>query len=57
MSRPKRKKMQQRLKREINKMMISGLEKKPSRELVRLSRLYNVSLTKYHHTLFKKIDA
>ncbi len=49
MSRPKRQKMKARIKREANKLATAGVPKKPSKKLVRLAKLHNVSLTKYHH--------
>lgn len=48
MSRLKKQKMKARIKREVNKLVTAGVPKPPSKELVRMAKLYSVSLDKYH---------
>ena len=48
MSRAKRLKMKNRLKREVNDLMTAGVKKQPSRKLIKQAKLYSVSLNKYH---------
>ncbi|MGE0434607.1 MAG: hypothetical protein AB7K09_00810 [Planctomycetota bacterium] len=58
MSRAKRLKMKNRLKRQVNELMNSGPYKAPTKKLVRLCKLYCVPVNKYHFAkLNKKVDA
>ncbi len=57
MSRAKRLKMKNRLKRQVNELQTAGTPKPPSAKLVRMCKLYSVPINKYHFAkLYKKVD-